>query len=66
MAWYNASWNYREAITVTNSSGGTLTNYQVKLTLNTAALVTASKMQSAGQEYSYKPLLMDNTSDDLD
>ncbi len=37
---------YRKPITIDNSSGGALTNYQVSLTVDTAALVTASKLQS--------------------
>jgi hypothetical protein len=45
MAWYNISWNYRRSITV--SSGSALTNYQVLVTVDTASLVTASKMQSS-------------------
>lgn len=46
MAWYNPSWSYRKKYTVTNSSGGTLTDYQVLLTIDTATLITAGKMQA--------------------
>lgn len=45
-AWMDESWLYRKAITVTNSSGGTLTNYPVSFTLDTSTLITAGKMQS--------------------
>jgi len=33
-SWYNASWTKRKAITVTENSGSTLTNYQVKITVS--------------------------------
>lgn len=42
------SWLYRVPVTVNNAGNGALTNYQVKLTMNTAALVTAGKMRSDG------------------
>jgi hypothetical protein len=44
-AWYSSSWMYRRAITVTNA-GGTLTNEDVLITLDTAALISAGKLQS--------------------
>ncbi len=43
--WYNASWAYRKPIVVTNPNGS-LTNYQTSMTIDTAALVTASKLRS--------------------
>ena len=45
MTWYNNSWNYRKTITVSNS-GTSLTNYQVLVIIDTASLVTATKMRS--------------------
>ena len=40
-------WDYRKTITIDNSAGlSDLTNYQAKLTLDTATLVTAGKMQA--------------------
>ena len=45
MTWYNNSWNYRKAITVSNT-GSVLTDYQVSITIDTASLVTAGKMRS--------------------
>ncbi|MCK4613178.1 MAG: DUF2341 domain-containing protein, partial [Thermoplasmata archaeon] len=30
-SWWNTDWNYRKKITITENSGSTLTNYQVKL-----------------------------------
>ena len=44
-AWYNDSWGYRQTVTITNS-GSTQTNYQILITLHTATLITAGKMQS--------------------
>src|ERR1043165_1257479 len=44
------AWGYTQPITVTNSSGGTLSNFQVKVTLNTQALIGASQMQSTGAD----------------
>ena len=44
MTWYNNSWNYRKAITVSNY-GTSLTDYQVLVTVDTASLVTATKMR---------------------
>ena len=32
-AWYNSAWGYRNAITVTNGSGGALTNFQINVQL---------------------------------
>ncbi len=39
-------WAYRVPITITNTYGSTLSNYQVKTVMNTAALVTAGKMNA--------------------
>ena len=44
--WYDASWKYRQSITVTNNSGATLTNYQIPVYLNTSQLITDSKMKN--------------------
>ena len=33
-SWNSQDWGYRRAITVSNSSGNILTNYQFKVTLN--------------------------------
>ncbi len=37
---------YKRAITIDNTSGGDLTDYQVSLTLDTASLITAGKLQA--------------------
>ena len=44
--WFDGSWPYRVGYTVTNG-GSALTNYQVKLTLNTANLISLKKLQSS-------------------
>jgi hypothetical protein len=41
-----SGWAYRKRIPVTNTVASNLTGYQVKLTLNTSALVGAGKMQA--------------------
>ena len=45
-AWFDGSYAYRQPITVTNSTGSTITNLQKLLTVNTSALVSAGKLQS--------------------
>lgn len=45
-AWYDDSFAYRKAVNITNSSGSTLTDFQVSFTLDTASLISAGKMQS--------------------
>jgi len=47
MAWFDSSWPYRKAITITNS-GSSLSDYPVKITLDTASLVSAGKLRSDG------------------
>ena len=44
MSWLT-NWNYRKSIAVSNT-GSTLTDYQVQITIDTATLVTATKMLS--------------------
>ncbi|MFW0837851.1 MAG: DUF2341 domain-containing protein [Candidatus Komeilibacteria bacterium] len=44
-AWFNDGWHYRQTVAVTNA-GTEQTDFQIKITLDTAALVTAGKMQS--------------------
>jgi len=45
-AWWNPSWQYRKRINITNSSGSTLTDFQISFTLDTATLITDGKLQS--------------------
>src|SRR4030043_1081223 len=44
-AWWDETWSYRQRVDLTNSAGST-TNQYVKVTLDTATLITAGKMQS--------------------
>ncbi|MBU2519979.1 MAG: DUF2341 domain-containing protein [Nanoarchaeota archaeon] len=44
--WWNENWQYRQKITVDENSGTTLTEYQVRLLVDTSSLVSASKMNS--------------------
>jgi hypothetical protein len=44
------AWQYRMPFEATDSSGSTLTNYQVRLQVNTAALVSAGHMNAAGND----------------
>jgi len=45
LGWMNNSWLYRKSITVANT-GATLTNEDVLITIDTATLITASKLQN--------------------
>jgi hypothetical protein len=47
--WYDFTWHWRKPITI-NNSGGALTNYQVKVVINTQELIAAGKMQSDGDD----------------
>lgn len=49
-AWYNDSWYYRQSATVTNNTGAQQTAHQLKITLNTSALISASQLQSVCQD----------------
>ena len=46
-SWFDNNWGFRERIPITNSSGTTQTNFQVMLTVDTATLITNSKMLSS-------------------
>ncbi|NOR85274.1 DUF2341 domain-containing protein, partial [archaeon] len=56
VVWYNANWDYRRAIEVTNNVASALTDFQVLFTLDTAALVTAGKMQADGDDIIFADL----------
>lgn len=45
-SWWNDNWHYRKAISVINTSGSELTDFQVSLSVGTSALITEGKMQS--------------------
>jgi len=44
--WFNDSWNYRQRVDISNSSGSDLTDFQVSIDIGTSALIAAGKMQS--------------------
>jgi hypothetical protein len=46
-AWWNDVWKYRKSIPISNGSGGNLSNFQVEVTINTATLISAGKMQNS-------------------
>ena len=43
-------WRYNRSITINNTNASVYTNFQVKIVLNTQALVTAGKMQANGSD----------------
>ncbi len=45
-AWWDTNWSFRQKVPVTNTSGSSQTNFQIQLTIDTATLVTAGKLQS--------------------
>lgn len=47
-AWWNITWSYRKSIAITNSSGSTLTDYQIQILddEDLSALVSAGKLES--------------------
>ncbi len=46
---FQYGWPYQRAITITNT-GAALTNFQINFTIDTAAIIAAAKMLSAGQD----------------
>jgi hypothetical protein len=46
--WWNTSWQYRKAVTITTTAS--LTNYDVLVTLDTQTLITSGKMKSDGAD----------------
>jgi len=47
--WYDLAWHWRKPITISNSFGS-LSNYQVKVVLNTQELIAAGKLQPDGDD----------------
>jgi len=45
-SWWNDGWNYRKAVSISNTSGSNLTDFQVSLSIGTSALIASGKMQS--------------------
>ena len=50
-AWYDDTWSYRQAVTVTvTSSASDVSNLQTRVTMDTNSPITAGKMQSSCQD----------------
>jgi hypothetical protein len=47
--WYDFAWHWRAPIDL-NNAGGSLTDYQLRISVNTALLVAAGKMQLTGAD----------------
>jgi hypothetical protein len=45
-SWWNDNWQYRIKATITEQTGASLTDFQVAITLDTATLISAGKMQA--------------------
>lgn len=45
-AWWDEMWHYRKAISITNTSGSNLTDFQVSISIGTSQLIAEGKMQS--------------------
>lgn len=46
-AWFNSSWGYKNNYTINSTVSSTLTNYPAYITMDTATLITAGKMNSS-------------------
>ena len=44
--WWDAAWNYKARVKLSNSGESELTDYQEKIVMDTATLITAGKMQA--------------------
>ena len=49
-AWFDTNWAFRTRYPLTNTSGATQTSFQTQITVNTATLVSAGKLQSNCQD----------------
>lgn len=45
-AWYDAGYSFRKKLPISNTSGSMQTDFQMQITVDTASLITAGKMQS--------------------
>ena len=52
-SWWNNTWGYRQCFTVAHTAAGasTVTEYPVSVTLDTAALIAAGKLQASGADF---------------
>jgi len=44
--WFDDKWGYRKAVSITNSVGTTLTDFQVSINIGTSALINSGKMKT--------------------
>lgn len=44
--WFDTSWKYRQSVGVTNTSGSTLTDYQIPIFIDTSSLISSSKIKN--------------------
>lgn len=44
--WFDTNWKYRQSVGVTNTSGSTLTDYQIPIFIDTSSLISNSKMKN--------------------
>jgi hypothetical protein len=49
-SWFDTSYSFRQRVPVGNSSGENKTDFQVKITLDTASLIASGKLQSECQD----------------
>ncbi|BCX14007.1 MAG: hypothetical protein KatS3mg085_539 [Candidatus Dojkabacteria bacterium] len=43
--WFDTNWKYRQVITINNPNSSTLTDFQVKIPVDTSALIASGKLQ---------------------
>ena len=60
------SWNYRKPFIITNRNSTSLTDFQVKISLNTASLISAGKMLATGADIRFADSLCNNLSYTID
>ncbi len=63
--WWNASWGYEVPVTVTYAGSNPLSNFQVAVTINTAALITAGKMKSDCSDIAFADTNLYNDASEL-
>lgn len=52
-SWSDSNWLFRKSVAISNTSGGTLLNEDVLLTIDSAALVSAGKLQSNCNDFRF-------------
>lgn len=49
-SWWNSSYDYRKSVNITENSGKTLENHQVKIEINTADLISEGSLQESCED----------------